>query len=233
MVMREPAQLEACYSLMRIGIKPTILVEIDDRRCKKAVCREARFQLPVAPGGGIVSSDKPDREYLALRSMIFSNDIDRPFRNEDWVAVAFDRDNYDNTRLPDDVFEDLVEVVRADCARFIICGSMSKFSIDGYVPTQCEKTGTTWSEYKKFLMDNDNYAPEFFVFSESKNWGIWADMEITLLGGERRIMNKIIEKRGGVDRVLANMLDEFGVSEADYPEFCAYLKRLIDVNDRG
>jgi hypothetical protein len=132
-----------------------------------------------------------------------------PFTNDNWVAIAFDRDNYDNTRMPEWFF-------REAQAEFHRPGDV--LLVKGY-GEQFEKAGGVlevpfeWSSYKAFMLSPENYSPEYQLKSSGIEWAFWADPEISVWGGSKEAMKRIFDRRGGRGAVLSSMFEDFHLTD--------------------
>lgn len=148
-----------------------------------------------------------------------------PFSDLQWVAVAFDRDNYDNARMPQWWFEAAAESFDATQSEILIgpCGPYASCDQVDLVRIPFE-----WSKYQAAARIDLRLCPEFVLAGSRCDWGVWADPEITVWGGSSIRMNRAISKLGGNGHMLQQMQEDFGVRQADqHQELAGYLQMLI------
>jgi hypothetical protein len=148
-----------------------------------------------------------------------------PFAQRQWLAVAFDRDNYDNTRMPQWWFEAAAESFDATQSE-ILMGPCGPYEAGDKM--EIIKVPFEWTKYRLAAQDELRLCPEFILAGSRLDWGVWADPEITVWGGSSAGMNLAISRLGGKGRVLQLMQEDFGVSQSnDQQELISYLKLLI------
>lgn len=159
--------------------------------------------------------------------ILFSQKIypDFPFVKKDWLAIAFDRDNYDNTRLPEWFFGE---------AKLEFSQHQEPILLKGY-GERYENIGDgielpfEWEAYRQFMCTSKNYSPDYMMKGPANDWAFWGDPETSVWGGEAAAMERIFDRRGGKEAVFALMLEEFGIpfGLSAYHELQAYLRRLV------
>lgn len=167
-------------------------------------------------------SDSKSMDLFSAR--IFPN---FPFQREDWLAVAFERDNYDNARLPEDFFEVVSEEFRA--------AGESTLLIKGYgemfdrLPGQILEIEFCWAKYRQAVLSPPYYSVEYKLVGVAGSCACWADPELTVWGGGRETMSKVITRLGGERNLLDRMLKDFYLTPdgTDNEELRRYLRRLI------
>ncbi|KAA9132077.1 hypothetical protein F3N42_07870 [Marinihelvus fidelis] len=148
-----------------------------------------------------------------------------PFADPTWIGVAFARDAYDNTRFPEWFFQCVMNqfaisrevdlLVAGDC--FVQLGLEEVFQ----VPFQ-------WESYQAFMMEPEHYSIEYRVVSSNRTCGWLSDGDITIFGGEEQRMTLLIERIGGIDKVLDSMRAEFFLGEKEkYSELDHFLQSLL------
>ena len=148
-----------------------------------------------------------------------------PFSEQQWLAVAFDRDNYDDTRMPQWWFEAAAESFDATQSEVLIgpCGPYAAADKIELVQIPFE-----WSKYQLAARNELRLCPEFILSGSRLDWGVWADPEITVWGGNSLAMNRAISRLGGKGHVLRLMKEDFGVDQSnEHHELIGYLKSLI------
>lgn len=148
-----------------------------------------------------------------------------PFQDQDWIAVAFDRNAYDNTRMPEWFF-------RAASARFcsdsdielLIAGDL--FTGAG-LPAVCTQP-FEWESYRTFMLRPEAYSVEYRMASDDLHCGCWADADITVFGGAPAQMSALLADLGGAEKLLDHMRQEFLLGDvAAYEEMDKYFQRLL------
>lgn len=168
----------------------------------------------------------------ALNSVFLKNpDPDFPFRNPSWIAVAFERNSYDNTRMPDWFF-------RAASKHF---GGMG--AVELLIAGDCfQKAGLPevsvesfeWERYRKFMLRPEAYSVEYKITSADLQCGCWADPDITVFGGAPAQMSAVLDDLGGAKRLLEHMRQEFLLGAVDgYEEMDQFFQRLLFPNLRS
>lgn len=126
-----------------------------------------------------------------------------PFRREDWIAVAFERNRYDNTRLPQQFFESASQHFSSPRNRSLFVSG------DLFDNGKIARVDFKWQEYRSFMLSPDSFSLEYKIFSENLSCACWADEEITIFGGSPAQMNAVMDDYGGRDSFLSTMEDEF------------------------
>lgn len=147
-----------------------------------------------------------------------------PFREPEWIAIAFERDNYDNTRMPEWFFREAADEFSAD-GRMLIKGYGENFC--GH-PSNTLELAFSWDEYKKFMLSKKGYSPEYLMVGAAGSWACRADGELAVFGGEPTRMNRIFARHGGKDEVFAAMQRDFSLhDEQRNSELRTYLRELV------
>lgn len=156
-----------------------------------------------------------------------------PFARNDWMAIAFERDNYDNTRLPEWFFVEARNEFARPGSQIFIKGYGERF---GRSEGDCVGIPFEWVTYKAFMQSSENYSPEYQMQGDSSNWGFWADPEISVWGGDAAIMARIFDRKGGKAHVVDSMFKDFHLSEMSANrDLQTYLRSLVfrPVGDSG
>ena len=163
---------------------------------------------------------------------VFSADssADFPFQNSEWVAVAFERNQYDNTRIPQWFFRTASERFGSEPnSVLLIAGDLFGQSEEDKV----KRVRFTWEDYRQFMLTPEVYSVRYQMASEDLRCGCWADEDITVFGGDPELMTQVLGDLGGSDIMLAHMRKEFILSDVDaYPQFDEYLQGLLSPNKR-
>lgn len=149
-----------------------------------------------------------------------------PFQDRGWLAIAFERNNYDNRRVPEWVFRRGICLAEKG-SDIIICGYGQPYSsVNGELGAIC--VSADWSAYSTFMLDRKNYSPDYFIYSTTGNWGLWSDSDLTVFGGDHEMMVPILESLGGTDAAIQFMRKEFGLLDfKTNQELDKYLHALI------
>lgn len=168
------------------------------------------------------------------RSRLFSPSIypGIPFRKKGWLSLAFNRDHQGDQRLPQDVWDALLQSICAQTGESIafVCASQEVLG------------GTTAAHEQPFLVkletdavldhftNADHYHPEFWMAGVSEDWAIWGDSDFTLLGGSPDLMEPVLKSFGGCQGAFAAMCTDFEISlnqDGQDDEIRSYLARLV------
>jgi hypothetical protein len=146
-----------------------------------------------------------------------------PFANRTWRGVAFERDSYDNTRVPEDWFRSALGAFGP--------GTISVRGWGGAFerrPAHTAMVPFDWPAYREFMLAPENWSVEYKMLGSTQDWGVWADAEITVWGGSPELMERAFSALGGTECVLARVKREFGVVDGGrYAELRAYLETLV------
>ena len=155
-----------------------------------------------------------------------------PFVPPDWIALAFNRDNHGDVRLPDETWQKLiVEILKRTREQValivspepLIAGTVAELEQPFVVPLN----GPSMLAH---FADTSRYLPEFFMAGASERWAIWGDSDLTVVGGEREMMSAIIDNIGGVPAALVMMTNDFALCESpDDSDMHLYLRALLDL----
>lgn len=131
---------------------------------------------------------------------------DFPFSNPAWIAVAFERNAYDKSRMPEWFFRAASEYFGRDGAvEWLIAGDC--FVQDG-LPEICAQS-FNWQSYREFMFGPKTHSTEYRMAAADRSCGCWADPDITIFGGEPKQMSVLLAALGGPDHLLAHMRQEF------------------------
>ena len=150
---------------------------------------------------------------------------DFQFRDETWIAVAFERNAYDNTRMPEWFFRVAShQFARSGAVGLLIQGDY--FSEAGLSEVTVEPF--EWSSYQEFMLRPEAYSLEYRMASSDLQCGVWADADITVFGGEPTLMTAVIDELGGANVLLEHMRQEFLLGDiSGYQEMDEYFQRLL------
>jgi len=149
-----------------------------------------------------------------------------PFRNRDWLAIAFERNSYDNTRLPEWFFRSASQHFNADGQnKLLIKGDC--FALSEQI-AEVVAVDFDWDSYRNFMLSPESYSLEYKMASKDRSCGCWADAELTIFGGSPEEMTAVLADFGGADAVLARVEREFFLDERDGNEdLRAYFRGLL------
>jgi hypothetical protein len=164
------------------------------------------------------------------RVFALSRDRDFPFRDMSWRAVAFERNSYDNARLPQWFFEAASGVFSPSGeGDLLIAGDC--FDSAG-LPRVC-RVPFNWTAFRAKMLEPAFYSVEYQIANSDLTCGCLADAEITIFGGEPVRMAQVFERLGGEERLLQIMRQEFLLGDTGaYEEMDRFLQGLIDPKKR-
>lgn len=153
-----------------------------------------------------------------------------PFRNQHWLAVAFERNMYDAARMPEGFFREASRVFNPSRkSKLLMTGDC--FVLEGRVDVAL--VGFDWDGYSSFMRSKEGFSLEYKMASDSGDWGCWADQELTVVGGEQRKMDRLLEQCGGRESMLKRMETEFFLDEpAGNEDMRAYFRGLLFPDER-
>lgn len=148
-----------------------------------------------------------------------------PFRDPSWIAVAFERNAYDNARMPEWFFRAASERFgRLGDNKLLIAGDCF---IGAGLPEVCAQP-FEWESYRAFMLGAEAYSVEYRMASDDLRCGCWADADITVFGGVPAQMSALLDDLGGAERLLNHMRQEFLLGDvAGYEEMDKFFQRLL------
>lgn len=149
-----------------------------------------------------------------------------PFQPSGWSAVAFERDNYDNTRVPEDFFVVMSEEFRRAGEQVLFVKGIEAAAMpDAYLEIEF-----SWPAYRNAMLTRRNYSVEYRMVGAVQLCACWSDAELTVWGGESAVMRNVVERLGGQRTVEERMLRDFYLDEngTDNQELRRYLARLLE-----
>ncbi|HSX63873.1 MAG TPA: hypothetical protein VLF15_04040 [Pseudoxanthomonas sp.] len=168
----------------------------------------------------------------ALNS-VFREDLepDFPFQDSSWIAVAFERNAYDNTRMPEWFFQTMSKHF-GDFGKIALLIAGDCFAGAG-LPAVCP-IPFEWESYRTFMLRPETYSVEYRMTSTDMQCGCWADADITLFGGTPVQMSAVLDELGGPERLLHHMRQEFLLGDVDgYDAMDKFFQRLLFPSKRG
>ncbi|MGH8081687.1 MAG: hypothetical protein ACREP7_14015 [Lysobacter sp.] len=150
---------------------------------------------------------------------------DFPFGHAAWIAVAFERNAYDNSRMPEWFFRGAAEYFGANgTVEWLIAGDCFKFAELPQISAQ----PFDWLGYHEFMLRPETYSTEYRMAAADGTCGCWADADITIFGGEPDRMSALLASVGGPDRLLAHMRQEFLLGDvAGYGDMDLFFQGLL------
>lgn len=146
------------------------------------------------------------------------------FKDPAWKAVAFDRNAYDNTRMPEWFFRAASdEAQRLGDFRLIIADDAA---VSGAV--EVHVLPFEWGSYSSYMLGKGASSVEYRMASENLLCGCWADPDITVFGGSPALMHSVFQALGGEDVLLNRMRQEFFHGDVQsYGEMDRFLRCLL------
>ncbi|WP_153022948.1 hypothetical protein [Rhodanobacter thiooxydans] len=166
------------------------------------------------------------------RTSLFRADIfpGFPFVPLNWQALAFNRDNAGDMRLPSNIWRCLLDQAHErtrDTRAFVV----SPAPIIGGVVMEREQPFVVPLDERSVLAhfsDMSLYLPEFFMSTASERWAIWGDSDLTVLGAECELITAVIEEYGGEAKAIEEMARDFGLrNTTEDHSMWTYLKGLV------
>jgi len=141
----------------------------------------------------------------AARDCFFHESLDRPLKNPDWRGCVLDRDRFTNARLPEVIWYALVSVT--DTAEVQVCGYFSGIE-------RCQAVKSSWTDFASFMLEPQNYSPEYVVFDASGRWVIHADVDVTTVAMDGELAGLVDAYLGRRDTSLLGLtLDHFSMEQ--------------------
>ncbi|HYG05103.1 MAG TPA: hypothetical protein VD865_01680 [Stenotrophomonas sp.] len=158
---------------------------------------------------------------------LFSDHIfpDFPFKNQNWLAVAFERNGYDNTRMPEWFFREASNVFNpSESSKLLIKGDC--FALEGRGKIAC--VGFNWDCYSRFMRSAEGFSLEYKMANGTADFACWADPELTVIGGESSKMDEVLDRCGGRESMLGHIEREFFLDEpAGNEDMRRYFRGLL------
>jgi hypothetical protein len=149
-----------------------------------------------------------------------------PFRNRDWRAVAFERDNYDNSRIPEWFFRS-ASMCFNDDGKNTLSIKGDCFALDGHV-SEIVEVPFEWEDYRDFMLSPQAFSIEYKMVSKDGACACWTDAELTVFGGEAEKMTRVLDTNGGADSILEKIEQEFFLgASSGYEEMRTFFRGLL------
>lgn len=149
----------------------------------------------------------------SLADHLFSDEIfpGFPFKSQSWLAVAFERNRYDNTRMPEWFFREASMVFNpSGSSKLFIKGDC--FALEGR--DEIASVGFDWDSYSGFMRSPEGFSLEYKMANGAADFACWADPELTVIGGESDRMDVLLDKCGGRESMLGHIEREFFLDES-------------------
>lgn len=149
-----------------------------------------------------------------------------PFKDKSWLALALERDSYDGTRMSQDLFSNLRSVFDPDSEEVLwIFGDLIESTrVEGIkIPFQ-------WDAYRNFVLSDSGFSLEYKIVAGSGLLAVWADADLTLIGGEASAMEKVLSVYGGRDAFLKIIETQFfGDYKSGNEDMRCYFRSLLKI----
>ena len=146
------------------------------------------------------------------------------FKDPAWIAVAFERNAYDNTRMPEWFFSAASRQARThgDVMLMIAGDSALRGEEDVHV------LPFDWESYRTYMLKQGARSVEYRMASEHLLCGCWADPDITVFGGAPALMSTLLDEIGGTEVMLNHMRQEFVLGDVEsYEKMDAFFHHLL------
>lgn len=122
-----------------------------------------------------------------------------PFRMRGWRGCALDRDSFDSTRMPRQLFDALL--TRA---------APSELLVERYAPDHPgpDRISPDWDAYRAYTRADETWALEFVMYDAGGRWALLADADATVLGAEGSLADQIDELLASQGTSLESMTHE-------------------------
>lgn len=164
---------------------------------------------------------------------LFSNRIfpGFPFKDRSWLAVAFERNMYDNTRMPEWFFLGASTIFNpSGRSKLLIKGDC--FALEGR--DEVAHVDFIWDSYAGFMRSQEGFSLEYKMTNDAADFGCWADAELTIVGGEQGRMDALFNRCGGREPMLERIEREFFLDEPTGNEdMRSYFRGLLFPDSRG
>ena len=146
----------------------------------------------------------------AAHSRFFDDaSLDRPLRNPDWRGCVLDRDQFTNVRLPEALWQALVYA--ANPVEVRVCGYFSGTE-------RCQSVSSSWAAFSSFMLERQNYSPEYLVHDASDRWAIFADADVTTVAMDSELASLVDAHLASLGTSLLRLtLDHFSMEEIQSP----------------
>jgi hypothetical protein len=159
-----------------------------------------------------------------------------PFVPTTWKAVAFNRDNVGNIRIPKEIWDLALREIRRktrDSVGFVASPQpISAGSIAG--SEQPFVVGLDLFSVLEHFSNTNTYLPEFFMAGASEKWAIRGDSDLTVLGGDEDLISCVLNYFGGENEAIREMLRDFSVDDERHDfGMSAYIRGLVRPAESG
>lgn len=108
-----------------------------------------------------------------------------PFRTRGWRGCALNRDTFDSTRMPKQLFDILLSLA-----------APGELLIERYAPDHPgpDHIAPDWETYTAYTRADETWALEFVMYEAGGRWALLADADVTVFGAEPSLANRIDEQ---------------------------------------
>jgi hypothetical protein len=126
-----------------------------------------------------------------------------PFVDSTWRGCALDRDRFDHTRMPEQLFHAIVSAAGSQELR------ITRYSPDSET---FDTLAPTWESFRSFVFVENNWSLEYVLFDQSGQWAVLADADVTVVGASPDIAARIDRELSVHDLSLVQLTD------TDFPD---------------
>jgi len=121
-----------------------------------------------------------------------------PFVDPTWRGCALDRDRFDHTRLPEQLFNAIVR-----------CAGSNEFLIARYSPDSdnCDSFAADWETFRAYVFTEANWSLEYVLFDQSERWAVLADADVTVVGASPELADLIDQTLAAHGTSLVQLTD--------------------------
>ncbi|MCK7595625.1 hypothetical protein [Pseudomarimonas salicorniae] len=126
-----------------------------------------------------------------------------PFRGSGWRGCAINRDRFDHTNMPRELFE---AIVHSASSPYLL---LARYSPDS---EGSERITPEWEAFRAHVFNAENWALEFVLYDPTERWAILADADVTVFGAEPALA-------AHVDQALStHALSLARLTDRDFPD---------------
>ena len=137
-----------------------------------------------------------------------------PFMDPAWRGCVLDRDDFDNTRLSEQLFNAIIGTA-----------APNELHIARYAPSSnCVATiAPNWPAYRAYVLAPSNWSLEYVVFDASEQWAVLADADAMVFGAAPALAARIDNQLSAQGTSLVQL------TEVSFPE----LQRAQSAHSKG
>ncbi|MBL8405963.1 MAG: hypothetical protein JNL16_15575 [Dechloromonas sp.] len=146
-----------------------------------------------------------------------------PLRNPGWAGLAFDRNLYED-QAPEPVWDALfaAHVHRAGQEKVLVVAAE-----DLDRPSAGEPVEPSRAAVMAYLHENLHFLKDHYILPPTRTWLCRLDQDVTLIAGERDLMQEVVAACGGLESVRKIMESDFDPGPADSVGLRRYLVGLV------